>query len=175
LALFLLFFASGCQKEEPPQVSDDSFGQAVEQVIENMEITFTEGGRRTGVLTADSVAILDSGKMKKGKRITVDFFDQEGHHVSTLTASEGIYNSPAEEVQAKGNVVVISDDGARLETELLSWRKEANRVFTDAFVTITRGKSRVTGYGLSTDPQLADVHILKDVQGRIEDVQKIIE
>ncbi len=175
LASFLLFFLSGCQQEEPARTTEDSFANMPEQVIENMEVTFTEGGRRTGVLRADSVAIYEDGRVKEGRRIQVDFYDREGEHVSVLTALEGRYDSEAEEVHARGDVVVVSDDGARLQTDELSWKKETNRITTQAHVTITRGRDEVSGYGLSTDPQLEDLHILRDVKGRIEDVRRITE
>jgi LPS export ABC transporter protein LptC len=173
LAPFLLFSMTGCQKKEPPPVAKEDFQNAPEQVIENMEVTFTEGGRRTGVLKAESVAIFQDGKVKKGQEIQVDFYDQQGQHVSTLTAREGVYNSVEEEVHARGDVLVVSDDGARLETEVLSWRKETNRIFTDAFVTITREQNTVSGYGLDTDPQLEDLHIKRDLQGKIESLREI--
>jgi LPS export ABC transporter protein LptC len=175
LALFLLFFLSGCQQEEPARTADDSFEDMPEQVIENMEVTFTEGGRRTGVLQADSVAIYQGGRIKEGRRVRVDFYDRQGEHVSVLTALEGIYDTEDEAVHARGDVVVVSDDGARLETDTLSWKKETNRITTRAHVTITRGRDEVSGYGLSTDPQLEDFHILRDVQGRIEDVREITD
>ena len=173
LAFFLLCQLAGCQREEPPRVEEGDFQNAPEQVIENMEVTFTEQGRRTGVLRADSVAIYQQGQVKKGKKIQVDFYDQGGEHASILTAEEGTYDSKAEEIEARGNVVVISDDGVRLDTEVLCWRKQTNRIFTEAFVKITRGKNTISGYGLDTDPRLEDVHIQRDLQGRIEDVQEI--
>lgn len=175
LASFLLFSLSGCQQKEPASISENSFEDMPEQVIENMEITFTENGRRTGVLRADSVAIYEAGRLKEGRRVQVDFYDRQGEHISVLTALEGIYDSEAEEVLARGDVVVVSDDGARLETEELAWKKETNRISTEAFVTITRGRDQVSGYGLSTDPQLEDFHILRDVKGRIEDVRQITD
>ncbi len=173
LALFLLIAMAGCHKDEPPPVVEDDFKDAPEQIIENMEVTFTEQGRRTGVLRADSMAVYQQGKVKKGRKIQVDFYDQEGLHTSTLTALEGIYDSKAEEVEARGNVVVISDAGVRLETQSLRWRKQTNRIGTDAFVKIIRGKNTVSGYGLDTDPQLEDAHIQRNLQGRIEDIQEI--
>jgi len=175
LALFLLFSLSGCQQEEPARTDEDSFQDMPEQVIENMEVTFTESGRRTGVLRADSVAIYEGGRIKEGRRVQVDFYDRQGEHISALTALEGSYDSEAEEVHARGDVVVISDDGARLETDELSWKKKTNRITTQAHVTITRGQDEVSGYGLSTDPQLEDFHILRDVQGRIEDIRQITD
>jgi LPS export ABC transporter protein LptC len=175
LASFLLFFLSGCRQKEPARSSENSFENMPEQVIENMEVTFTEEGRRTGVLRADSVAIYQEGRVKEGRRIRVDFYDRQGKHISVLTALQGTYDSETEEVLARGDVVVVSDDGARLETEELSWKKEPNRITTQAYVTITRGQDKVTGYGLSTDPQLEDFHILRDVKGRIENVREITD
>lgn len=175
LAFFLLCNLFGCQKEKPPRLANDDFQDAPEQIIENMEVTFTEQGRRTGVLKADSVAIYRQGKVKKGKKIQVDFYDQEGQRVSTLTAISGTYDSKAEEIEAQGDVVVVSDDGVRLETDVLRWRKKTNRIFTNAFVKIIRGNNSVSGYGLDTDPRLEDLHIQRDLQGRIEDIQDITE
>jgi LPS export ABC transporter protein LptC len=175
LAFFLLCNLLACQKKEPPRLAENDFTDVPEQIIENMEVTFTEQGRRTGVLKADSVAIFKQGKVKRGKKIQVDFYDREGQHVSTLTAMEGTYDSKAEEIEAQGDVVVVSEAGVRLETDVLRWRKKTNRIFTDAFVRIIRGKNMVSGHGLDTDPQLQDLHIQRNVQGRIEDVQEITE
>ena len=170
LAFFLLWNVTRCQEKEPPRVAGGDFQDAPEQVIENMEVTFTEQGRRTGVLRADSVAIYRQGEVKKGRKIQVDFFDREGQQVSSLTAEEGTYDSKREEVAARGDVVVVSDTGARLETEALHWRKKSNRIF---FWDVPPGKYKtVLAYFDQTLRYESPLFDLKEGEGLITAIDR---
>jgi hypothetical protein len=76
-----------------------------------------------------------------------------------LTAREGVLADGR--MTATGNVVVQTEDGARLETESLYWDRQSKKIRSEEFVRIThRGDPEVlTGRGLTTDPDLELVHI----------------
>jgi LPS export ABC transporter protein LptC len=52
---------------------------------------------------------------------------------------------------AKGNVIVTSEDGKRLETETLYWDREKDLLYTHDFVKITTPKEIIEGYGMEAN------------------------
>ena len=54
----------------------------------------------------------------------------------TVTGDEGELVQATKDVTLKGNVVLVSSDGLRLETTLLRWDAEAKRAWTDDPVTL---------------------------------------
>jgi LPS export ABC transporter protein LptC len=66
----------------------------------------------------------------------------------TVTSEEGELVQPDKDVSLRGNVVVASSDGLRLETSRLRWDGNAERAWTDEPVTLSRSGVVVTGRGL---------------------------
>src|SRR6185295_2927678 len=54
----------------------------------------------------------------------------------TVTGDEGDLNQETKDVELRGNVVLVSSDGLRLETERLRWDAEAQRAWTNEPVII---------------------------------------
>lgn len=156
----------GCGRETPPGEKEAPSGP--DQVLERSTIRFTSEGRRTAVVYADRI----SKYLKEEKGVLwgvkTEFYDEEGKLSSTLTSQEGTVFEGREEVEAKGNVVVITSEGVKLETPLLRWNSRTNRVYTDSVVKISRGGDVVTGVGMEADTELKQVRIMAEVKGRIE-------
>jgi LPS export ABC transporter protein LptC len=66
----------------------------------------------------------------------------------TIVADEGDFFRQSRNVEVRHNVTVTSSDGVRLETTVLRWDAERQRMWTDAPVTISRDGSIVHGTGL---------------------------
>jgi LPS export ABC transporter protein LptC len=66
----------------------------------------------------------------------------------TVTGDEGDLTQADKDVELRGNVVVASSDGLRLETSRLQWDGESERAWTDAPVSLYRSGVVVTGHGL---------------------------
>jgi LPS export ABC transporter protein LptC len=66
----------------------------------------------------------------------------------TVTGDEGELVQATKDVTLKGNVVLVSSDGLRLETTLLRWDAEAKRAWTDDPVTLYQKGAVVKGTGL---------------------------
>jgi len=56
-----------------------------------------------------------------------------------------------------------------LETESLVWVNQLNEIHSENFVTFTRGRDVLTGYGLRGDPELRNVEIQRDVKAYLRD------
>jgi LPS export ABC transporter protein LptC len=68
----------------------------------------------------------------------------------TVTGDEGDLNQETKDVELRGNVVLVSSDGLRLETERLRWDAEAQRAWTAEPVTIYRSGTVVRGTGFES-------------------------
>ena len=66
----------------------------------------------------------------------------------TVTGDEGEMVQATKDVTLKGNVVLISSDGMRLETTRLRWDADGRRAWTDDPVTVYQKGAVVKGSGL---------------------------
>ena len=82
----------------------------------------------------------------RGVSITIE----EPGRTWRVTGGEGDFVHATKGVTVRGNVVVVSSDGIRLETDLLRWQARERRVWTDAPVTFSRAGIVVKGQGLDT-------------------------
>lgn len=96
-------------------------------------------------------------------------FFREGARDAVLTSDTGEVDQRTQATVARGNVVVITEEGRKLESEILHWDPERELIHTDAFVRFTDGDQVLTGYGLETDPDLTNVVILRQVEGGFPD------
>jgi LPS export ABC transporter protein LptC len=68
----------------------------------------------------------------------------------TVTGDEGDFDQETKDVELRGNVVLVSSDGLRLETERLRWQADEQRAWTDAPVVIYRSGAVVHGTGFES-------------------------
>jgi LPS export ABC transporter protein LptC len=164
----MLILVSACSREESsaPRMPVDM----PDQVIENSTIIFSEKGIKSAAIHAEVVAVYEKLDLKKATKVHVDFYDQEGNRTSVLVADSGLIQEKKQNFEARGNVVVTTEEGVKLTTESLRWNPQTNKIVTDDFVTITKGKDVITGIGLEADEQLKHFVIKKKVQAQIKEV-----
>lgn len=92
----------------------------------------------------ETYLVADSG-------IFVQFFDPTGALQSTLRANYAeLYNATGVAI-AKGNVVVENIKQEKLETERLFYNRDANSLYTDAFVKISTPEEIIMGDSMRAD------------------------
>jgi len=120
--------------------------------------------------------VLQSKKMQKfaGEQdvqlvtLHMDFF-KKGAHFSVLTADSGRANLDNKDIHTWGNVVVVTDDGRRLETEELFFNNETQLIRNEVFNRFTRDADVLTGIGLEATPDLEYIEIKQKVEAEVED------
>jgi LPS export ABC transporter protein LptC len=75
---------------------------------------------------------------------------EEPARVWTVSADEGDMLRDSKDVDLRGNVVLVTSDGLRLETEHLAWAAREQRAWTNDPVTIYRGGVVVRGRGFES-------------------------
>jgi len=98
-------------------------------------------------LKADQALMYDDAGLTRLKNLTAHIFQRD--RAWTIVGEEGDLDRDSNNVEVRKNVVVTSDDGLRLETSVLRWDAEEQRMWTDVPVRISREGSTVSGSGLS--------------------------
>lgn len=162
---FLLAFLhlTGCEEKIKPSVANTAVGQDIPtQESWNTSITFTDSGRVTAVVRAAHIAVYSTRKYTDlDGGIKVDFFDEQEHHTSVLTADRGKVDDQTQDLQAIGNVLVVSDSGTTLKTTELWWANARQLIHTPAYVEITSPTEQIQGHGLESDQHLKNYKIFR--------------
>ena len=163
LAVCAMLLSYGCEEKIKPSVLGGVSGAALpSQESWNTTITFTDSGIVKAILKSGHISeyegtkqtLLDSG-------VHVDFFDQHGVHSSVLTSRTGKVDENTNNLEATGNVVVVSDSGVVVETEKLFWDNQRQLIHSDEFVKITSPKEKLQGHGFESDQNLKNYKIFK--------------
>lgn len=106
-----------------------------------------DGGPIRWRLVADQAEVFEAEGRTGLRRPVVDI--EDGTRVWKVRGDEGDVHQRTKDFELRRNVVVVSNDGVRLETALLRWDSRAKRLWTNAPVTISRQGTLIQGTGLA--------------------------
>ncbi len=179
--LILLAAVSCSDKDEikaPGVASADSAAAVVlrpDQQTRGANFSLYDGSVKTTDVKADYIEKYTKQDSTMAWGLDVVFFNSEGEQTSKLIADSGLIRESINWMVANGNVVVINEDGSRLETQQLFWFGNEEKIRSDSFVTIYQYGDTLQGYGLETDRELKRVRIKRQVTGTLKDTEKIEE
>ena len=134
----------------------------IENDIINPHIVITRGEQR--VVEANSMRLLkspDEDALLVGN-VKADFFNEEGLHMSVMYSDSAEINELTSNLNAKGNVIVVSDSGFVLRTQHLLWDNQYKLVTTDDSVMFTTsGRDTLFGIGFESDMDLTHYKVIK--------------
>ncbi|NOZ63182.1 MAG: LPS export ABC transporter periplasmic protein LptC [Calditrichaeota bacterium] len=165
--IFVFSFAVACQKNEKNKAVEDERAPLPDQEAWNSTVTSTVDGKLN--------AVIHYGHMQRFKQrkvvdfddgIEIDFYNEKGEHASKLTSERGKLNEASSDIEAFGNVVVVSDSGINLRTEHLYWDNSIEKVVSDTFVTITSAdQDTFYGIGFESDQYLNN-WVIRRISGK---------
>jgi LPS export ABC transporter protein LptC len=79
------------------------------------------------------------------------FFNPDGVQGGVLTARQGLIKPRKNSMEVRDHVVFTNVRGERLETEILIWSQDSDRVWTDQPVKIIRAQDILYGQGLDAN------------------------
>lgn len=158
----------GCQKDsgsnmERPQT------EAPDQEVGDFSLTESVEGTKKWTLWAEWAAIFNEKAKVHAKIVRIDFFREDGTKFSELKADSGILSQNTNDMEARGDVVVTTEEGITLETQSLRWLNAAQQIVSEDFVKITQGRDVLTGVGLVSDPSLSEFEIKSHVEAFVID------
>jgi len=119
----------------------------------------TDRGLLRAELEADSAFFFDDNTRIELRKVKTTFFKSTGERSSVLTSREGTYNTRLQETEARGDVVVVSNEGKRLETSQLKYQQAQNEISSDSAFVLTEPGKRLAGVGFVSDPDMRVVRV----------------
>jgi len=174
LAAAFGILAFGCS-EKTTQESGYRPGETPDEVFTDFVTQESDSGVLQWSLTAPEAKRFRSKQLVVLQSPRIVFYDEKGETKTTLVSNSGEYYEDSRDMLAYGEVVVTSLEGDVLETDSLLWSNSENKIFSDSFVKLTRGKNVITGYGLECRNDLQSVQIKRDVKATVVDEQGGLE
>jgi len=142
--------AGACKNDLDRVAAMDVVDNGPERITTHAEYTYSDSGLVRNRVRAGTVLEFGGQKphteLRDGVELT--FFGPDGRAGSRLTARRGEMEPGAHRMSVMDHVVFVNLQGERLETEMLSWSQDSNKVFTDRPVKITRSTDIIYGQGL---------------------------
>lgn len=169
-AIILLLLTSSCTNITI--TTTDAKPEHSPSRIEKFSLVETSFGKRTLELTADIARINRITKIVKASNIVMKSYDVNEVLKSTLIGDEGEISLETNDMEAHGNVKVVSRTGTTLKTDWLKWIDSTQTINTDALVKIIQKDNILVGKGLVCDSELNDITI-KEPNATIGDIEEL--
>ena len=134
-----------------------TLGDTADQVLIGMSHYVTVAGVQRARVRADTAYFYSPTQRAELRSVHITFYKLDGAESSTLTAREGTYNWRNGDMEARGNVSVITTDGRTLRTEQLHYSEAKNEVTSDVPFVFDGPSRHVEGEGFTSDPEFKDV------------------
>jgi LPS export ABC transporter protein LptC len=153
------------QKKQPPVAAHSPLADSADQVMYGARFNLTDKGLQRAQLQADTAYFFEDNTRIELENVHTTFFTATGAKNAVLTSNRGRFNSRTNNMVARKNVVVVSEDGRRLTTPELNYNQQTNEIFSDSAFVMTEPNRRLEGIGFRSDPDMKNIRILKAASG----------
>jgi LPS export ABC transporter protein LptC len=131
----------------------------------NASFLLTDKGLSRAQMQGDTLYFFEDNTRIESDNPRITFYTATGAKDAVLTARHGTSNTRTNNMIARGNVVVVSEDGRRLTTEELLYNQGRNQISSDSAFVLTEPDRRLEGIGFRSDPDMKNIQILKGASG----------
>jgi LPS export ABC transporter protein LptC len=177
-AFVALIGLTGCSSDKTSKSNQLESSDSVmrpDSEVRHARIYLYDKGRITTEIYSEEIHKFEDLDSTMGYQLDIDFFDTTGQVMSQVVGDSGVIRENSGQLSIYGNVVVITEDNTKLETDYLFWNTTTDKIYTDAFVKITTEDGVLTGWGLEGDQKLSSYQILSKVSGSAKDVDKFMD
>lgn len=166
-ALTCVVSAAACdeKKASPPVSRRSALADSADQVMYGAHFKLTDKGLARAELLSDTAYFFDDNTRVELRKVETTFYTASGARDAYLTSKRGTYNNRTGLMVARGHVVVITEEGRRLETPELKYDQTQNEISSDSAFVLTEPGRRLEGIGFRSDPNMQNVQILKTKSG----------
>jgi LPS export ABC transporter protein LptC len=165
LAVVTLLLTACQDPGATPPVAGAGIRDTADQTMFGVRLMLADRGIQRAQMEADTAYTYEDNTRTELRNVRTTFFTETGLKNGTLTSREGTYNVRSGNMEARGNVVVVSEDGRRLETQQLRYDPARNEISSDSAFVLTEPDQRIAGIGFTADPNLNNVNILRGASG----------
>ena len=149
-----------------PPVATKASVDTADQTLFGIRLVLSDHGVQRALVQADTAFTYEDNTRTDLRVVRSTFYTETGVKNGTLTSREGTYNVRSGIMEGRGNVVVISTDGRKLETPQLRFDPGRNEISSDSSFVMTTPTDIVTGIGFTADPNLNTVRVHAAAAGR---------
>ncbi|MEA1981854.1 MAG: LPS export ABC transporter periplasmic protein LptC [candidate division Zixibacteria bacterium] len=174
--LLLILIIIGCsqsEKSEQKLITTDSTLLPDSELFGATTYLY-DGSRKTTQIKTGKIIKYEKLDSAMAYQVNVLIFDSLDAISSTIVGDSGLIKEKIAKLELFSNVVVVSNDSIKLETEHLFWNSKTQKIESDVFVKITKDGSVTTGVGLEADKDLYPFKIL-NASGVIQNTENITE
>jgi LPS export ABC transporter protein LptC len=166
IGILAIAVAGACSsKKEPPVATHSPLADSADQVMFGARFKLTDQGLQRAQLEADTAYFFDDNTRIELQNVHTTFFTVTGAKDAVLTSRFGTTNTRTNNMIARKNVVVVSEDGRRLTTPELIYNQQKNEISSDSAFVMTEPNRRLVGIGFRSDPNMKNIQILKGASG----------
>jgi len=166
VGLLAAAFSGGCSsKKQPPVATHSALADSADQIMYGARFKLTDQGLERAQLEADTAYFFDDNTRIELENVHTTFFTVTGAKDAVLTSKFGTTNTRTNNMIARKNVLVVSEDGRRLTTQELIYNQQKNEISSDSAFVMTEPNRRVEGIGFRSDPNMKNIKILKGASG----------
>ena len=152
-------------KKQPPVAAHSPLADSADQVMFNLRSVLTDKGVQHAQLQSDTAYFFEDNTRIELEKVHTTFFTATGAKNAVLTSDRGTFNSRTNNMVARKNVVVVTEDGRRLTTPELIYNQLKNEISSDSAFVMTEPNRRLEGVGFRSDPDMKNIRILKGASG----------
>ncbi len=157
---------AACNKESGATVGKAAtMADSADQVMWGLKTILTDRGVARAELSADTAYWFDENTRAELRGVNTTFFGKDGARDGVLTARRGTFNSRANVMEARQNVVIIGADGRKLTSPMVRFEQFRNLIVSDSPFVMLEGERRLEGVGFESDPQMLSVKVRKLSRG----------
>lgn len=165
-ATLVAALALACNSGTEPRITAaNPLADSADQVMFGVSTMITNRGVLRAQLEADTGYFFDGNTRIEVRHEKTIFYTATGQQNATLTSVEGTYDMRRGEMEARKNVVVVTTDGKRLETEQLRYEQATGQISSDSAFVLTQPERTLRGVGFTSDPDLTNLHVKKVITG----------
>jgi len=149
-----------------PPVAAKASADTADQTLFGIRLVLSDHGVQRALMEADTAFTYEDNTRTELRTVRSTFYTETGVKNGRLTSRQGTYNTRSGIMEGRGNVVVTSEDGRKLETPQLRYDPGRNEISSDSAFVMTTPTDVATGIGFTADPNLNTVRIHAAAAGR---------
>ena len=156
LAALVALALAACTRQEGPPVGAraNSLADSADQVLYGSKFTITDRGLRRADVEGDTAYFFHDNTRIVLRPLRGIFFSSNGAKDGIITAREGVYDTRLATLESRGDVVVNSLDGKRLETPFCRFDQRLNLISSDSTFFLSEPGRDLRGKGFRSDADL---------------------
>ncbi len=166
-ALALALAGPACQPGGGPPTTVTGSNSA-DQILFGLESRLTVDGVLRVLVHADTAYFYEGTQNAELYGVRIEFLSPQGQRTTTLTSKEGTYHWRTGDMEARGNVVAVTPDGRRLQTQILNYDRARHEITGPEAFVFDAPERHLEGDGFVADPEFTDVRATGARRGTVQ-------